>query len=78
MLWDFLWEQIRCMGEPGKGKHGAKLIGGRIEALEGFPTKVFAFACKGHVTKHDYETVLIPAVEEAISFYWRHHLWCIA
>jgi stage II sporulation SpoAA-like protein len=38
-----------------------------IEALTGFPTKVLAFACKGHVTKRDYETVLIPAVEEALE-----------
>lgn len=38
-----------------------------IEALKGFPTKVLAFACKGHVTKSDYETVLIPAVEEALK-----------
>lgn len=38
-----------------------------IEALEGFPTKVLAFACKGRVTKQDYETVLIPAVEEALK-----------
>src|SRR5208282_4161731 len=38
-----------------------------IEALNGFPTKVLAFACKGHVTKRDYETVLIPAVEEALK-----------
>ncbi|MFI5094025.1 MAG: STAS/SEC14 domain-containing protein [Candidatus Acidiferrum sp.] len=38
-----------------------------IEALKGFPTKVLAFTCKGHVTKRDYETVLIPAVEEALK-----------
>ena len=38
-----------------------------IEALKGFPTKVLAFACKGHVTKRDYETVLIPAVTEALK-----------
>jgi hypothetical protein len=38
-----------------------------IEALTGFPTKVLAFACKGHVTKRDYETVLIPAVEGALK-----------
>jgi hypothetical protein len=38
-----------------------------IDALKGFPTKVLAFACKGHVTKRDYETVLIPAVEEALK-----------
>jgi hypothetical protein len=38
-----------------------------IEALKGFPTKVLAFACKEHVTKRDYETVLIPAVQEALK-----------
>lgn len=38
-----------------------------IEALKGFPSKVLAFECKGHVTKRDYETVLIPAVEEALN-----------
>lgn len=38
-----------------------------IEALQGFPPKVLAFACKGRVTKHDYETVLIPAVEKALK-----------
>ena len=38
-----------------------------IEVLKGFPTKVLAFACKGRVTKHDYETVLIPAVEEVLK-----------
>jgi len=38
-----------------------------IEALKGFPAKVLAFACKGHVTKRDYETVLVPAVEAALK-----------
>ena len=38
-----------------------------IEPLKGFPGKVVAFACKGHVTKRDYETVLIPAVREALK-----------
>jgi len=37
-----------------------------IEALTGFPETVLAFACKGHVTKQDYESVLIPAVEHAL------------
>ncbi|HSU29967.1 MAG TPA: STAS/SEC14 domain-containing protein [Bryobacteraceae bacterium] len=37
-----------------------------IEALNGFPCGVLAFACKGHITKADYETVLIPAVEKAL------------
>lgn len=38
-----------------------------IEALKGFPTNVLVFSWKGHVTKHDYETVLIPAIEEALK-----------
>ncbi len=38
-----------------------------IETLQGFPPKVLAFACKGHVTRQDYETVLIPAVNEALK-----------
>ena len=38
-----------------------------IATLEGFPAKVLAFVCKGHVTKRDYEKVLIPTVEEALK-----------
>ncbi len=38
-----------------------------IKALKGFPPKVLVFSWKGHVTKHDYEDVLIPAVEEALK-----------
>jgi hypothetical protein len=38
-----------------------------IEPLKGFPKNVVAFACKGRVTKSDYETVLIPAVQEALQ-----------
>jgi nucleotide-binding universal stress UspA family protein len=38
-----------------------------IEVLSGFPPTVLAFACKGHVTRQDYETVLIPAVEQALT-----------
>lgn len=38
-----------------------------IETLQGFPSPVLAFACKGHVTKSDYETTLIPAVEKAMQ-----------
>ena len=36
-----------------------------IEALKGFPDGVAAFAAKGRVTRQDYETVLIPALEQA-------------
>ncbi len=38
-----------------------------IEPLSNFPPNVLAFACKGHVTKGDYETVLVPAVEKALQ-----------
>ena len=31
-----------------------------IELLKGFPDNVTAFALHGHVTKADYDTVLIP------------------
>ncbi len=38
-----------------------------IEALPNFPGNVVAFACKGHVTRADYETVLVPIVEKALQ-----------
>ena len=37
-----------------------------IRLLEGFPDNVIAVACEGHVTRRDYEDVLIPAVEAAL------------
>jgi SpoIIAA-like len=37
-----------------------------IEELPGFPDKVAAFACHGHVTKADYESVLIPDVAKRL------------
>ncbi len=37
-----------------------------IETLEGFPENVVAFSCKGRVTRHDYERVLVPRVEKAL------------
>jgi hypothetical protein len=40
-----------------------------IEALTGFPDNVAAFVCHGHVTKADYEKVLIPDVEKRLA----HH-----
>lgn len=40
-----------------------------IEALEGFGDNIGAFACHGHVTKADYDTVLIPGIEEIL----KHH-----
>ena len=38
-----------------------------IEALPHFPSNVVAFACEGHVTRADYETVLMPIVEKALQ-----------
>lgn len=37
-----------------------------IKALQGFPDSVAAFACHGHVTRADYETVLIPDIEKRL------------
>ncbi len=38
-----------------------------IEALSGFPGNVVAVACKGQVTRADYEATLIPRVAEALK-----------
>jgi len=38
-----------------------------IELLKGFPENVVAIACRGHVTREDYDTVLIPAVDRALQ-----------
>jgi SpoIIAA-like len=38
-----------------------------IETLQGFPENTLAFACHGHVTRADYEKVLVPAVEQALK-----------
>jgi len=38
-----------------------------IEALGGFPSNVVGFACHGHVTKQDYDSVLLPVVEKALE-----------
>lgn len=38
-----------------------------IEVLEGFSDNIGAFVAHGHVTKDDYETVLIPKIEEKLG-----------
>ena len=38
-----------------------------IEMLKGFPENALAVACRGKITRRDYETVLIPAVEAALK-----------
>jgi len=46
-----------------------------IEPLGGFPPMVMAFACNGHVTKQDYETVLMPAIEHALTYHEKVRLY---
>ncbi|HEY4359881.1 MAG TPA: STAS/SEC14 domain-containing protein [Bryobacteraceae bacterium] len=38
-----------------------------IEQLKAFPDNVAAFMCHGHVTRKDYETVLIPALDKVLE-----------
>ena len=38
-----------------------------IEHLKTFPDNVLAFVCHGHVTKADYDAVLVPAVMSALK-----------
>ncbi len=38
-----------------------------IERLTNFPDRVLAFVCTGRVTKADYDSVLVPAVEKALE-----------
>jgi len=38
-----------------------------IEHLKDFPDNVVAFVCRGHVTKGDDDTVLVPAVMQALK-----------
>jgi SpoIIAA-like len=38
-----------------------------IKLLTGFPDNVLAVACEGHVTRQDYQDVLIPAVEAGLQ-----------
>jgi len=38
-----------------------------IELLKGFPDNVVAISCKGQVTRQDYDTVLVPAVERTLQ-----------
>ncbi len=38
-----------------------------IEQLQGFPENVIAFAGRGEVTKDDYLSIAIPAVEKALA-----------
>lgn len=47
-----------------------------IELLKGFPDNVTAFACHDHVTKSDYETVVIPDFEDRLRGHKKVRLYC--
>jgi SpoIIAA-like len=38
-----------------------------IEQLPALPDNVVGFVCRGRVTKEDYESVLVPAVEKTLA-----------
>lgn len=38
-----------------------------IKLLDGFPEATVAVACEGHVTREDYEKILIPRVNDALA-----------
>jgi hypothetical protein len=38
-----------------------------IKPLPNFADNIVALACEGHVTRDDYETVLVPKVEKALA-----------
>ena len=46
-----------------------------IEVLSGFPEDVAAFACHGKVTREEYESVLIPALEARFKEHSRLRLY---
>jgi len=47
-----------------------------IELIPGFPEHVLAFVTRGHVTKHDYVALVVPAVREAVKAHDRVRLYC--
>ena len=46
-----------------------------IEPLQGFPENILAFAGRGQVTKADYVSILIPAVNKAFASHERLRLY---
>ena len=47
-----------------------------IEHLTGFPDDVLGFVYNGHVTKSEYDDVLIPAVVKALDKHKRLRVYC--
>jgi hypothetical protein len=46
-----------------------------IERLTNLPDNVLGFVCRGQVTKADYDTVLVPAVNAALTRHDRLRLY---
>jgi hypothetical protein len=46
-----------------------------IELLKGFPDNVVALSGKGRITKSDYDTVLIPAIDAALKAHEKVRLY---
>jgi hypothetical protein len=46
-----------------------------ISLIAGFPETVLAARCEGHVTRKDYEEVLIPAVDAALQRHGKLRLY---
>lgn len=46
-----------------------------IEEVSGFPDNVVAVACRGQVTRRDYETTLIPRVEQVLARHEKARLY---
>ncbi len=46
-----------------------------MENLPGFPDTVVAVSAKGRVSRADYETILIPAVEQALERHPKIRFW---
>jgi hypothetical protein len=47
-----------------------------IEVLPGFPDGVVGFRCADHVTRQDYETVLIPTLNAAFRQHKTLRAYC--
>ncbi|HEX3574927.1 MAG TPA: STAS/SEC14 domain-containing protein [Rhodopila sp.] len=48
-----------------------------IEHSAGFPDNILAFVYRGHVTRADYETVLVPVVARALETQKRLRVYCV-
>jgi hypothetical protein len=46
-----------------------------IERLSDLPSHVVGFVCTGRITRRDYETVLLPAIEAALKQHERVRLY---